>query len=270
MNARPIRYPALLVALTLAQSALADTVTVWASHDTTIFQDNFNNSDGGGPALYAGTNGSMSPRRALLYFDIADNLPAGATITSVQLVLTLAQVAGTGMGEGAGAPQTIRLYPLAQSWGEGTNGTGSTIMMSGGGSPANAGDATWDAAFYSATSPTLWNSPGGDFVSTASASTSVSGTTVNIPFTWGSTPQLVADARGWYNNPSSNFGWILKNDDETDARTYYAFYSREGNSNASDTPQLIITYTVPEPQTWGLLAAGGLYGLRRWRRAPGG
>jgi len=266
MNARPIRYLPLLFALSSVPTLRADTITVWASHDTTIFQDNYNNSDGGGPALYAGTNGSMSPRRSLLYFDVAGNIPAGATITSVQLVLTLAQVAGSGMGEGAGAPQTIRLYPVTQSWGEGTNGSGSTIMMSGGGFAANAGDATWDARFFSTTSPTLWNLPGGDFVSTASASSTVSGTTVNIPFYWGSTAQLVADVQGWYGNPSSNYGWILKNDDETDARTFYAFYSREGNSNASETPQLIITYTlVPEAQTISLLLAGGIGLCRRNR-----
>jgi hypothetical protein len=36
-----------------------------------------------------------SPRRGLIRFDIAGNIPAGATITGVQLTLFLGQVAGT-------------------------------------------------------------------------------------------------------------------------------------------------------------------------------
>lgn len=234
------RFIVLSLALGCALPVSADTVTIVASRDTTIFQDQVNNSDGGGPALFCGTNGSSSPRRALLYFNIAGNVPRGATITNVQLTMTLGDVAGSGQG------QNLRLFPLTQNWGEGTAGTGLSIMMTGGGFAASTGDATWNAALYSSTTPTSWATPGGDFAGTASTSLTVSGNTVGTAYTWPSSSQLVADVLGWYNNPSSNFGWLLKNDDEADAQTYFAFYSREWNGGAATLPQLTVTYT-PAP-----------------------
>src|SRR5262245_48372919 len=93
----------------LALPASADTITIGASRDTTIFENPAGNANGGGPVLFAGTNGMNSPRRGLLGFDIAGNVPAGATITSVQLTLFLGLVAGSGGGGGAGdsTPRTI-------------------------------------------------------------------------------------------------------------------------------------------------------------------
>ena len=46
-------------------------------------------------------------RRALLQFDIADNVPAGATITSVKLTLTLGMVAGGGGGSSGSGPSSV-------------------------------------------------------------------------------------------------------------------------------------------------------------------
>ena len=261
MNPPRLRYLVFLLALSCVPPVSADTVTIPASRDTTLFQDQFNNSDGGGPSVYAGTNGSASPRRALLYFDVAKNIPRGAAITGAQLTLTLAQVAGSGGGSGGsggGLPQIIRLFALTQNWAEGTNGSGSTIMMSGGGFAAAPGDATWNARIYSSTSPTLWTAPGGDFIATPSATLTVSGTTVGTTDTWSSTPQLVADVQNWYNNPAANFGWVLKNDDEVSAKTYYAFYSREGASPATAAPQLTVTYTPPPSISLQTISSGQL------------
>src|SRR5262245_57590830 len=90
-----------VVCVGLSTDALSGaTITIGASKDVTIFQNNVNNSSGGGYGLFAGTNGTGSPRRALIDFDIAGNLPAGATIQSVQLTLILGQVAGSGGGGG--------------------------------------------------------------------------------------------------------------------------------------------------------------------------
>src|SRR5262249_10149697 len=152
------------------------------------------------------TNGMNSPRRGLLDFDIAGNVPAGATITGVQLTLFLGQVAGSGGGGGGDStPRTIELHLLTANWGEGITGLGSTIAGSGMGFPANNGDATWNARMFPGT---LWASPGGDFAASASGSTIVD-TVVNNGYVWLSTPALVSNVQGWLNNPASNFGWAV-------------------------------------------------------------
>ncbi|HEY2828133.1 MAG TPA: DNRLRE domain-containing protein, partial [Pirellulales bacterium] len=102
-------------------SLVAGTITIEPSKDNTIFQNNVDNSSGGANGLYAGTNGSSSPRRGLIAFDVAGNVPGGATITGVQLTLYQAQVAGSGGGgSGGGGPVTIELHKLLADWGEGT------------------------------------------------------------------------------------------------------------------------------------------------------
>jgi hypothetical protein len=68
---------------------------------------------------------------------------------------------------------------------------------------------------------------------------------------------MVADVQGWLDNPSENFGWLLRSESESTPQSFRAFWT----SNATEEtlrPQLQITYTesVPEPPTnLGALAA---------------
>lgn len=244
-----------------AGNALASVVTIGTTQDTTIYGNNVNNSAGGAIGMFSGTDGNSSVKRALAEFDIADNVPAGSTITGVQLTLFLAQVAGNVTSGTA----TIGLHRLTDSWGEGTTGAGQLISADGQGFAANTGDATWANRFFSSTSPTPWTSAGGDFISTVSASTVV-GATVNTGYSWLSTPTLVADVQGWLDTPSTNFGWLLQNADEVDMKTFRAFYTRE-ESNSALQPQLQITYTaVPEPDSLSLLGLGALALFHRRRK----
>jgi hypothetical protein len=220
-------------------SASADVVTVGSSQDTTIYNNNVNNSAGGTVVMFSGTDGNASVKRALVEFNIASNVPAGSTITDVQLTLFLGQVAGMATTGTA----AIGLHRLTDDWGERTNGAGTSIAGDGQGFPAQDGDATWANRFYSSTSPVPWTSPGGDFISTSSAQTTV-GATTNTGYIWLSTPALVADVQGWVDDPSSNFGWLLQNNDEVDTRTFRAFFTRE-ETNSSLQPQLQITFTPP-------------------------
>jgi hypothetical protein len=221
---------------------LAATVKIGASKDATVYQNVVNNSSGGGNALFSGTNGMGSPRRGLIAFDVADDIPAGATITGVQLTLFLGQVAGSGGGVGGGT-STIELHRLLADWGEGIaqkqNPPNDSFAGLGQGAAANPGDATWNARFYP---NTLWNMLGGDFAATASASTSV-GTILNAASVWGSTSDLVGDVQQWLSTPTANFGWELVNADETTAMNFRAFYTRDA-ATAAFHPQLQITYNL--------------------------
>jgi len=246
-----------------AVSSRADTVTITSNHDTTIYKGFVNNSNGGGVGTFSGDDTNARVSRGLISFDVAGNVPAGATIQSVQLTLNLGAVAGAGAsGSGAGGdptPRTIGLYMLTASWGEGTAGNSLTVIPgSGAGFAAGNGDATWNARAYSATTPTPWTTAGGDYVATASGGTLVGNpASVPAPFTWTSTGAMVADVQSWLSNPTGNFGWILINSDEVSAKTSRAFYTHEA-TNPLIRPALQISYVVPEPGTLTTFVIGTL------------
>lgn len=246
----------------VSPSARADMITLGASQDNSIFQNNLTNSSGGGPGIFSGSNGTGSPRRGLIEFNVAGSLPANATITGVQLRLTVGQLGG-----GATFGRTIGLFDLNVGWGEGTAGPSASIGGTGQGAPAATGDATWSSNRYNVST---WTAPGGDFAATASASATLGTVSLNSVFTW-SSAALVGDVQNWLNTPAANNGWELVNGAEGTAQSLLGFYSKEGRqvSGVTDSqlPQLIVTYTVPEPGTAALLAAGpALLALRRVRR----
>jgi hypothetical protein len=148
-----------LLALTattqLMSTAKANTISLGASRDATIYQNTPDNSNGAGFTTFAGNNGMDSPRRSLLDFDVAGNVPAGSTIDSVQLSLVLQGVAGVDT-----TPRTISLLPLLTNWGEGTSGMGLGGGGTGQGFPAKQGDATWSQNFFGVSA---WTNSGGDF-----------------------------------------------------------------------------------------------------------
>ncbi len=265
----------LIVACAVSVPAYAASVTITSNHDTTMFKANGSNSLGAGIGMYAGTdgNGAAGSHRALVSFDIAGSVPAGSTITGVSLGLTLGAVAGgSAPGSGDATPREIDLHRVTTAWGEGTAGVGGTqIGGTGQGFAASTGDATWtDSAFPS----TAWATPGGggDFSGTVSASQIV-GNPPNFTtqFTWGSTASMISDVQSWLNTPATNFGWVLINTDETDAKTFRAFFTREAAtvpSQAAFVPALTITYVpVPEPATVTTLLLGFLgFAFVCWRR----
>ena len=239
-------WPAFASAASVTIGGASDANIAADVKDATIFQDPVGNSNGAGPGMFAGTNGSNSPRRGLIEFNVAGNVPAGATINSVQMLLFLGQTAG-----GSGGSFNISLYSLSAPWGEGT--TGSTSTMIGGtgqGFAANPGDATWG---YSSYNTVPWTS-GGAFAASASATTSV-GATLNASSTW-STAAMATDVQGWLDNPSTNYGWAVLNGVEGTSNSFRAFWTKEA-STASLRPELIVNYTAaPEPAALTLAFAG--------------
>jgi hypothetical protein len=234
----------LLLSCLPLSAAHADTATVPCDRDNTLYESATGAlSNGAGPTMFAGRTNqpSNSRRRALVHFDVAGAIPAGSTITAVALTMNASQVA-------TALPQGVAVHRVLADWGEGTSNAGDP---GGTGAPATAGDATWKHRFFSAT---LWAALGGDFVAGSSAVLAVGDVG---PWTWASTPALVADAQGWLDAPATNFGWLLTGDEGTGATTK-RFDTRESSDGAA-RPGLTITYTPPATPatnaTWGRLKA---------------
>jgi autotransporter-associated beta strand protein len=234
-------------------SAQTNQVEIGAQQDATLLggYDAATNNSLADPGIFVGTDGDDNPKRGLIEFNIAAAVPTGATITGVQLQLTVGQVAGSGGGGpgGTDGPETISLYDESQAWGQPTNFAGATSFGgTGHGAAPDPGDATWNYAFYD-TIP--WTIAGGDWTSSLPdlADASVTGTLAS--FTW-SSAAMVTDVQNWLNNPNANFGWIIKNADETDPRTFRAFWSAQGaaaNDDPALAPQLSVTYVAGSPVT---------------------
>lgn len=198
-----------------------------AAKDNTLYQSSIGaTSNGAGEGIFAGKTNNGSLRRALVQFDIASAVPAGSTIESVELKLVVTRTATQ--------TQPFSVHRVTANWGEGSS---DAAANEGGGTGATPGDTTWTHRF----SPDqFWQTPGGDFVSTASAQLNVLGTGMH---TWGSNAALVADVQSWVQNPSSNFGWIVLGD-EVESKSANRFGSREHNT-VSSRPVLVIRFTPP-------------------------
>jgi hypothetical protein len=217
----------LLTAATLTASS--QQAIVGAAKDNTLYQSvDGAISNGAGSHFFAGRNATTGGgliRRALVKFDIAAAVPAGAAITAVELRLNMSR---TNSG-----PLPVGLRKLTANWGEGASNADAN---EGGGVASTTGDATWIHRFKATAN---WTTAGGDAVGTTSASLVVDAAGV---YTWTSTPQMVADVQGWLNDTSSNFGWMIIGDEES-AGTSKRFDSRE-NPTQGNRPQLTVHYTT--------------------------
>lgn len=189
--------------------------------DTTLQEAFPDNNFGGGSTFTSGGRNMGGRARALLKFDLATALPAGATILSATLSLTVTAANGPG--------STFQLHRVLADWGE---GSGSDF---GGGTLGGTGEATWNNRLGPGTP---WATAGGDFVSAPSASTAI-----NLPgqYTFGGSG-MVSDLQMWLDQPGTNFGWLLRSEDEPIPGTIRRFAGRLDENNF---PVLQITFTVP-------------------------
>ncbi|MEO0789311.1 MAG: DNRLRE domain-containing protein, partial [Bacteroidota bacterium] len=232
-----VTYKKLLAAIYLLSigvctlTAQTMTVDLNPSKDNTIYEGSSweANSSGMGPHVYSGSISLMRARRALLAFDVS-GIPAGATITNVELTIRVSRA------NGASIP--FNLFRMTSDWGEGTSAAGN---IGGQGVSATSGDATWLCSFFGTSGcQTSWTNSGGDFVSSASSTVNLAG---NGLYTFPSTAQLVADVQNWVDGNTDNFGWIMRSA-ETASRNARRINSRE---NATDPPSLSITFTTALP-----------------------
>lgn len=222
------------LALAPATNARADSVTLTPVKDNSLIEPSTMDlmSNGAGDGFFTGRTGnfdSETVRRAVLAFDVAAVVPAGSTITSATLTLTVLQAAPGSQSEPGS------LHVVLSDWGEGESST-----IGGFGAPPTTGDTTWMHAFWP---DVFWSSEGGDFNPAASATTDMGAFGDD---TWGSTAQMVADVQSWLDNPAQNFGWlILGNETETLTARKYASHDNEDDAI---WPRLNIEFTPPPCQ----------------------
>jgi hypothetical protein len=265
-----VRTICLVAAIALGAPARADDLVIVAGQDTSIYEDQVSNSNGGGMTLFSGqTSGIVGPtalRRALLLFDVAGGIPAGATINSVMV-----QLRQDRPGQGETQARTFTLHRLLASWGEGTAGTGTIVGGEGFPTAPDGTSATWSHRFFN-TIP--WTTPGGDFNALASG-TLLAPNAFGVTITSASTPGLVNDVQSWLDNPANNFGWALLGEEMESTTTVRRFFSREATDPAF-RPQILVNFTpagggvaIPEPSTLMLLGLGALGLLAYARRGFG-
>ena len=201
------------------------TVDLTPIKDNTLYQTGASN--GAGSYVFVGRTKNGSLRRAVVAFDVAGNIPAGATIDDVTLTMNMSRTT-------AGS-RTISLRKLTADWGEAGSNAPSE---EGNGTAAQTGDATWTQAFLDGAA---WSNAGGDFSGTVSANESVGG---DGSYSW-SAAQMTSDVQSWLDGPSTNFGWILIGNENSN-RTAKRFDSKE-HGTVSSRPKLSVTYTLATP-----------------------
>lgn len=222
-----------LVLVFAASAARAETISVQPVKDNTLYEDTAGaRSNGEGFHLFSGRAAGSDAgrrRRALLAFDVAGSVPAGATIVSARLTLNMTRTVSGG--------QATTLHRVLADWGEGDS---IAVGEEGRGAPAATGDATWLHRFFG--TDMRWENTGGDFAESASATRSVAGFG---SYTWGPSAEMTADVQSWLDAPETNFGWIVIGN-ESIQPTAKRFSSRE--SSASVRPRLEIEFeTSGEP-----------------------
>jgi FtsP/CotA-like multicopper oxidase with cupredoxin domain len=234
MNTRLIFRPRLVLILAVALGGIvpnlarADSINLNPVKDNTLYEYDpvtGDLSNGVGDHFFTGETAMGKVRRGVVAFDIAGNIPAGSTITSVTLALNMSKTPSN-------TARTIELHRLLADWGEGTS------QASGGegaGAPATPNDATWRHRFFDAI---FWTTQGGDFSATVSASQSVGPIG---SYTW-SSAEMVADVQSWLDSPTTNFGWLARGDESAIA-TAKRFDTRE----STNPPVLTIEYTGVAP-----------------------
>jgi hypothetical protein len=200
---------------------------VLPNKDNTLYADAAGAiSNAKGQHIFAGNTGNGAQRRAILSFDVAAVVPAGAIVDSVRMTLHMS------MTRADATP--VFLHRVLADWGDGTSQA--PDGSEGAGGPSQPNDWTWTHTFWF---QEMWQNNGGDFQSPADDTLDVN----DVGFyTWGPTPQMTAAVQQWLDDPTTNFGWLLRGDESTEM-TAKRFDSLE-NTEEANRPRLRVFYTI--------------------------
>jgi len=234
----PLGCIAGLLVLASPRWASAETAVLEPDRDATLYESAGGTlANGSGDHLFFGRTdqGSDFRRRALLRFDIASAIPAGATVTSVSLAFAVDRIRDA-------SPRTVALHRCGASWGEGPSNAGGNEGRGGG---AAAGDATW---IHRTLPSVLWTNPGGDFAPSASATVAVGSTG---PYTVTSTAALVGDVQAWIDAPATNAGWVVIGDETTERTAKRSAPARRSRASSPTSATRSARRSTASSRRWG-------------------
>ena len=216
------------LALAITGTTAAQQVQVDALADTGVFPEYPNNNCGAHTHVPVGVTNDSDARRSLFWYDIAGQVPGGATITNAVFEFDTKKQGGDDGQQGA----DYSLHRVTTEWEEGS-GTG------------GQGNATFDGASWNDASVGIpWNTPGGDFDSMSLGTVFVDAPNGALDFQI-SSAELIAAVQDMLDNSGNNFGFMLKNVNESLDGSASRVVSREGSGlgNVLGT-RLIIDYTT--------------------------
>lgn len=215
--------PTALALVVMASSAPAQltTATIPASQDATIYWQAPGTADGGGQWLHSRFDelADLQTHDFLLRFDVASQIPAGATVQSARIELVCVEVFST-------AAFPLVAQRVTQPWTEGPSDAAANEWV---GVAAQAGDVT---ASHASFPTTAWTLP-------IVVPGVVTGAPMQPPGVWvlPSTPNAIAAAQAWLDQPAANFGLYLSTQETV------RIASRE--NGALPAPRLVVEYLPP-------------------------
>ena len=189
------------LAVFAANQSDAQQVQVDTTRDSAFFDLAPNNNFGNHTHVPVGTANNFSVRRSVFFFDVAAAIPAGATITNATFEFDVTQQGGSQGQVGA----DFVLHRLTSDWDEGTGET-------------NLGQKTFDGcSWVDSLAGVPWNTPGGDFDATLLGSVFVNNPSGDLAtFELGDgNADMVAAVQGMLDSPTTNYGFLMKIDDES-------------------------------------------------------
>lgn len=179
--------------------------------------------------------------RGLIRFSMPVALQGRATVSNVQLKMTV-----RALGNGTAGPGAVEsLQAISESWVQG-NGIGDTptTFTTGQTCGASVSGATWNQSNCVPGAVTNWSTPGGTAVATVSGQGDTTGVALESQVVWDSAAPgntgMKSDVQSWIDSPSSNRGWRISSNDETTSAAAQRFYSTE--AGGITVPNLTIVY----------------------------